>query len=74
MTREKPWPLIELPSEEVADDATDEEFWTSLPSVIDREKHILAIPAKPSRSFPGKTTRSRLELLEQAAMHRKDYP
>ena len=59
--------------EEVADDASDEEFWTSMPSVIDRERHILEIPTKPSRNFPGKTTRSRLELLEQVAMHRKDY-
>ena len=65
---------IELPSEEVADDASDEEFWTSMPSVIDRERHILEIPTKPSRNFPGKTTRSRLELLEQVAMHRKDNP
>ena len=63
-----------LPCEELADDASDEEFWTSMPTVIDRERHILELLTNPSRSFPGKAVRSRLGALGLAAKHRKDIP
>ena len=58
--------------EAAVDDASDEEFWTSLPSVIERERHIITIPTYPCRQFPGKAIRSRLEALKQAEVHRED--
>ena len=51
------------PIEEVVDDKSDEEFWTTLPAVISRERHILSLPTKPDRSYPGKAVRSRLVAL-----------
>ena len=58
--------------EAAADDASDEEFWKSLPSVIERERHVHMIPTNPCRQFPGKAIRSRLEALKQAAVHYED--
>ena len=47
------------PIEEVVDDESDEEFWTTLLAVISRERHILSLPTKPDRSYLGKAVRSR---------------
>ena len=58
--------------EAAADDASDEEFWKSLPSVIERERHVHMIPTNPCRQFPGKAIRSRLEALKQATVHYED--
>ena len=45
------------------DDNSDEEFWSSLPVVDSRTKHLLSVPSIPERSFPGKTIRSRLDAI-----------
>ena len=45
------------------DDKVSEEFWASLPVVASRERHVLNIPTKPERCFPGKAVQSRMLLL-----------
>ena len=57
-----------LDSEQVVlaarDDNSDEECWATLPVVDSRTQHILSIPSKPDRGFPGKTVRSRMVAVE----------
>ena len=38
---------------------SDEEFWAKLPVVSSRERHMLNVPTKPSRIYPGRTIKSR---------------
>ena len=45
------------------DDKVSEEVWASLPVVASRERHVLNIPTKPERCFPGKAVQSRMLLL-----------
>ena len=41
------------------DDNDCEQFWASLPVELSRETHLLDIPTRPDRCFPGKAVRSR---------------
>ena len=45
------------------DDDECELFWANMPVEVSRERHILNIPTRPERCFPGKAVKSREVML-----------
>ena len=63
-------PCDYAPVTEVGGDNSDEEFWLTLPAMDARVNRIQGIPSQPVRTFPGKATRLREEVLKVNCQNR----
>ena len=57
---------------EEPDTCSDEDFWASLPVVSNREEHMLSVPTKPDRYYPGGKVQSRAEALGKFKLRAED--